>query len=63
MEDLFEYPELWPANLRAVLACYMAKEQTYTNLINLERDLKNIGYSIEFGLDCIAYNLRKIGPN
>lgn len=59
--DLFEYLELWPANLRAVLACYMAKEQTYTNLINLERELLQIGYSIEFGLDCIAYNLKKIG--
>jgi hypothetical protein len=60
--DLFEFPNLWPAKLRAVLACYMAKEQTYTNLLQLETDLKNIGYSIEYGLDCMAYNLQKIGP-
>jgi hypothetical protein len=60
MEDLFEYPETWPANLRAILARYMAKEQTYTNLIQLKIDLKKIGYSIEYGLDCIAYNLQKI---
>jgi hypothetical protein len=60
MNDLFEYPELWPANLRAILARYMAKEQTYTNLIRLENDLFKIGYSIEYGLDCVAYNLQKI---
>ena len=60
MQDLFEYPETWPANLRAILARYMAKEQTYTNLIRLENDLLKIGYSIEFGLDCVAYNLNKI---
>ena len=60
MQDLFEYPEQWPANLRAILALYMAKEQTYTNLIRLENDLFKIGYSIEYGLDCMAYNLQKI---
>ncbi len=60
--DLFEYPELWPANLQAILAHYMAKEQTYTNLIRLENELFKIGYSIEYGLDCVAYNLQKIQP-
>ena len=60
MNDLFEYPELWPAKLRAILATYLAKEQTYTNLINLEKDLLKLGYSIEYGLDCMAYNLKKI---
>jgi hypothetical protein len=62
MHDLFEYPETWPANLRAILSRYMAKEQTYTNLIRLENDLFKIGYSIEYGLDCVAYNLQKIQP-
>jgi hypothetical protein len=62
MEDLFEYPELWPADLRAILALYLTKEQTYTNLIRLENDLFKIGYSIEYGLDCMAYNLQKIQP-
>lgn len=60
MQDLFEYPETWPANLQAILARYMTKEQTYTNLIRLENDLLQIGYSIEYGLDCMAYNLQKI---
>ena len=61
MFDLFEYPKIWPANLRALLFAYITKEQTYTNLIKLERDLLKLGYSIEYGLDCIAYNLQKIG--
>jgi hypothetical protein len=58
--DLFEDPEKWPANLRAILFSYIAKDQTYTNLIQLERDLLKIGYSIQYGLDCMAYNLQKI---
>jgi len=58
--DLFEYPETWPANLRAILTRYMAKDPSYINLIRLENELFKIGYSIEYGLDCIAYNLQKI---
>jgi hypothetical protein len=58
--DLFEYPEIWPADLRAILAYYMAKDQSYANLLQLEKDLLKIGYSIEYGLDCMAYNLQKI---
>ena len=60
MNDLFEYPELWPSNLRALLFAYITKEQSYSNLIKLERDLLKLGYSIEYGLDCMAYNLKKI---
>ena len=60
MIDLFEYPELWPANLRALLLAYITNEQSYINIIKLERDLLKLGYSIEYGLDCMAYNLKKI---
>ncbi len=60
MPDLFEYPETWPANLRAILARYLTKEQNYTNLKQLENELLKIGYSIDYGLDCVAYNLQKI---
>lgn len=60
MLDLFEYPELWPVNLRAILARYFAKDSTYENLIQLQSDLLRAGYSIEYGLDCIAFNLQKI---
>jgi len=62
MEDLFEYPEKWPANLRSILFAYITKDQTYANLLQLEKDLLKIGYSIEYGLDCMAYNLQKVGP-
>jgi hypothetical protein len=62
MNDLFEYPELWPSDLKALLVSYMTKEQTYANLIQLEIYLKKLGYSIEFGLDCVAFNLQKIQP-
>jgi hypothetical protein len=60
MIDLFEYPELWPAKLRALLLNYITKEQSYSNLLQLENDLLKLGYSIEYGLDCMAFNLQKI---
>jgi hypothetical protein len=60
--DLFETPNLWPSDLKALLVSYMTKEQTYANLMQLENDLLKIGYSIEYGLDCMAYNLQKIQP-
>jgi hypothetical protein len=60
MEDLFEHPEKWPVDLQAILAYYMAKDQSYANLMQLENDLLNLGYSIDYGLDCMAYNLQKI---
>lgn len=60
MQDLFEFPELWPVNLRAILARYFAKENSYENLIQLESELLSAGYSIQYGLDCVAFNLQKI---
>ena len=60
MEDLFESPELWPVNLRAILARYFTKENSYENLIQLESELLRAGYSIEYGLNCVAFNLQKI---
>ena len=63
MQDLFEYPEQWPVDLRAILFAYITKDQTYANLLQLENDLLKIGYSIQYGLDCVAYNLQKVGPN
>jgi hypothetical protein len=60
--DLFETPNLWPSDLKALLVSYMTKEQTYANLIQLEIDLFKIGYSFAYGLDCVPYNLHKIQP-
>lgn len=61
MIDLFGTPNLWPSDLKALLVSYITKEQTYSNLIHLENDLKKLGYSIQYGLDCVAFNLQKIG--
>jgi hypothetical protein len=60
--DLFETPNLWPSDLKALLVSYITKEQSYSNLIQLEIDLKKLGYLIEYGLDCVAFNLQKIQP-
>jgi hypothetical protein len=63
MIDLFETPNLWPSDLKALLVSYITKEQSYSNLLQLEIDLLKLGYSIQYGLDCVAYNLQKIGTN
>jgi hypothetical protein len=60
MLDLFEYPEQWPANLRAILARYFTEYASYENLIKFKNDLEKIGYTVEIGLDCVAFNLQKI---
>jgi hypothetical protein len=62
MLDLFENPDKQPAKLRALLFAYVATDQNYASLLKLEIDLKKLGYSIEYGLDCIPYNLQKIQP-
>jgi len=60
MNDLFETPNLWPSDLKALLVSYMTKEQNYSNILQLEKDLLKLGYSIQYGLDCVAFNLQKI---
>ena len=63
-KDLFENPEALPQKIQAILSHYNALEIEkgieYTDLINMGKEMAIYGYSFEFYLDCIPYNLKKL---
>ena len=60
MKDLFNRPELWPANLQALINDFNKGNQDYQDLRKLLDLCRRIGYTFDFGLDCVPYNLEKI---
>jgi len=64
MKDLFETPELLPKKIQAILSRYndleIEKGIQYTDLIQMGKEMAEYGYSFDFYLDCIPYNLQKI---
>ncbi len=58
MADLFETPDLIPANVLEVLESY--EEPTYETLAAMLKDCEAIGYTFDYYLDCIPFNLKKI---
>jgi hypothetical protein len=57
--DLFESYHLLPDEVRDILNKYGELDQTYENCASLEKELDALGYSMEYGLDAVPYNLRK----
>jgi hypothetical protein len=55
--DLFEQYETLPDEVRVIINTI---EQSYQSLLEAERSMNKIGYSFEWGIDAIPYNLRKI---
>ena len=55
--DLFEQYETLPNKVRLIIDTI---EQSYQGLLESKRKLNEIGYSFEWGLDAVPYNLRKI---
>ena len=62
--DLFEQIENLPIEVQNVIHEYNVLETnyglSYIELNQLEENLKAFGYSFQWGLDCIPYNLKKI---
>lgn len=56
--DLFTTPELWPADLKAVLSQYETEDETYENCANMLEACEAIGYTFEYSLDAVPYDLR-----
>ncbi len=63
-KDLFETPEKLPKQIQAILKRYndleIEKGIQYNDLIRLGKEMAKYGYSFDFYLDCIPYNLQKI---
>lgn len=58
--DLFENYELLPGNVLEVLTEFEEMDETYENCENFRNQLENIGYTFDYYLDAIPYDLRKI---
>ncbi len=60
MKDLFKTPEKIPTEVSKVLDLYILDEFDYIACEKLKTDLGKIGYTINYELDAIPYNLHKI---
>ena len=64
MKDLFETPEKLPKKIQAILSRYNDLEiengLQCNDLIQMGKEMAENGYSFDFYLDCIPYNLQKI---
>lgn len=59
MTYLFTTPEQLPAEVQQILQQYSKSDFTYTECNELLSLLQPHGYSFEYGLDAIPYNLTK----
>ena len=57
--DLFQTPELLPQNIQDLINSY-GEIETYQDCESLLKTLKPLGYSFEYYLDAVPFNLNKI---
>ena len=60
MNDLFNTPEMWPDNLRDLINDFNESNQDYKDLKKLLDLCRRIGFTFDFGLDLVPYDLTKI---
>jgi hypothetical protein len=58
--DLFEDQEKLPIEMQQLLEKFEEKDTSYSNCKKLLKKCLKLGYSFEYGLDAIPYNLQKI---
>lgn len=59
MRDLFEHQEELPQEVQKIIASFNRADNTYENCEILDKNLKRVGYTCDYGLDASPYNLRK----
>lgn len=59
-EDLFNTPEILPQEVRDIIERYEEMDNSYTMCRNLIEELEPHGYTCDYGLDGIPYELKKI---
>lgn len=57
MTDLFEQYETLPDNVKSIINFYENEENDYNTCQRLIDDLEEVGYTCEFGLDAVPFNL------
>ena len=60
MKDLFEDYENLPISVLKILEKHENSEQDYASCEQLVKELNAVGYTCEYYLDAIPYNLQKI---
>ena len=61
--DLFEDFDNLPSDVQAIIMKFEDSEQDYNNCQALVEALEEVGYTCEYGLTAVPYNLRKIENN
>lgn len=61
--DLFEQVELLPANAQAIIDKYSVLELDYISVAEFQKELQSVGYTFDYYLDAIPYNLRTFKTN
>ena len=57
--DLFEHYESLPLEIQAVLSKYSELDNTYENCRLMQDELEALGYTFDWDLDAIPYDLRE----
>lgn len=57
--DLFERPELLPEEVNKVINKY-SEIESYVDCKKLVEELNILGYTCEYGLDAVPYDLKKL---
>lgn len=60
MQDLFENYEILPENVKAILDKYSSDSFTKEAIEAFETELEKQGYTFDYWLDCVPYNLREL---
>jgi len=60
--DLFDHVDTLPTEVQCIINKYAFEEmdETYENMELFKAELKEYGYTFDYYLDAIPYNLRKI---
>ena len=60
MDDLFKTPELIPAEIQAVFDTMDKSKCGYSELERILKEIEALGYTFEYYLDAIPFDLRKL---
>jgi len=58
--DLFDFPKLIPFKVQEILDTFTFDDNSYETCDELVKSLESIGYTCDYGLDAIPYELKKL---